>query len=577
MKKLLLMGSPNIGKSAFFSRLTGVRVVTSNYPGTTVGYSKGYVKLGEETAEVIDVPGTYTLEPLSKAEEVATDMLKEGDVIINVVDSTNLERNLFLTLQLLGKGIPTLIAMNLWDEAKHKGIKIDHNKLSQILGVPVVPTVAVTGEGIKEIIEHITEAKTVDIKQRTHDELWAEVGRIVEQIQTVSHRHHTLLERLGDASIRPFPGIPIAIAVLFGSFWLIRLIGESLIQYVFEPLFNNLWATLMMHLSDALDGGGFVHNVFVGQLIENDVGEMVIDFTQSFGILTTGLFIPFGAVLPYVFAFYLVLGFLEDFGYLPRVAVLMDTIMHRIGVHGFAIIPTLLGFGCNVPGILATRILESKRERFIVATLISIAVPCAALQAMVIGLVGGYGLQYVAIVYGTLFIVWLLLGLVLRFTVKGFSPELLIEIPPYRLPPLRALGTKLWMRMKHFIKEAVPIVILGLVVVTLLYAVGVFDYIADFFSPVVTGLLGLPKDATAAIAIGFLRKDMAVGMLGAITPALSAGQLVIGSVVLAMFFPCIATFVILFKELGLKRLLASTAIMIAVVLAAGGALKLILA
>jgi len=571
MKKLLLMGSPNIGKSAFFSRLTGVRVVTSNYPGTTVGYSKGYLKLGDETAEVIDVPGTYTLEPLSKAEEVATEMLKEGDVVINIVDSTNLERNLFLTLQLLEKGIPMLIALNLWDEAKHKGIKIDHVKLAKILGMPVVPTVAVTGEGIKKLIDHIPQAKTITVTERTHDELWTEVGRIVEQIQTVSHRHHTLLERFGDASIRPFPGILIAIAVLFGSFWLIRLIGESLIGYVFEPLFDNLWAPLMMRLSDTLGNSGFIHDVFVGELVAGQ-----IDFTQSFGILTTGLFIPFGAVLPYVFAFYLVLGFLEDFGYLPRVAVLMDTIMHRIGVHGFAIIPTLLGFGCNVPGIMATRILESKRERFIVATLISIAVPCAALQAMVIGLVGGEGLQYVVVVYATLFIVWLLLGLVLRFTVKGFSPELLIEIPPYRLPPLRALGTKLWMRMKHFIKEAVPIVMLGLVVVTLLYAAGVFNYIADFFSPVVSGLFGLPEDATAAIAIGFLRKDMAVGMLGTITPSLSAGQLVVGSVVLAMFFPCVATFVILFREIGAKRLLASTAIMIAVVLVAGAALKLIL-
>jgi len=496
-------------------------------------------------------------------------MLKEGDVVIDIVDSTNLERNLFLTLQLQEKGIPMILALNLWDEAKHKGIKIDHVKLAELLGVPVIPTVAVTGEGIKELIDHIAEAKTIDSVQRTHGELWAEVGRIVEQVQTVSHHHHTLMERLGDASIRPFPGILIAAAVLVGSFALIRIIGEGLIDYLFAPLFNNLWAPVMMRLSDALGGSGFVHDVFVGDLVEG-----AIDFEQSFGILTTGLYIPFGVVLPYVFAFYLVLGFLEDFGYLPRVAVLMDTIMHRIGVHGFAIIPTLLGFGCNVPGILATRILESKRERFIVATLISIAVPCAALQAMVFGLVGGYGLQYVVLVYATLFIVWLILGLILRFTVKGFSPELLIEIPPYRLPPLRALGTKLWMRMKQFVKEAVPIVMLGLVAITLLNVAGVFDHIADFFSPVVTGLFGLPKDAAAAIAIGFLRKDMALGMLGTLN--LSAGQLVVGSVVLAMFFPCIATFVILFRELGWKRLLASTGIMLAAVVAAGSILNLII-
>lgn len=567
--KILLLGNPNVGKSAFFHRLTGVRVVASNYPGTTVGYTKGYLKLGDETNEVIDVPGTYTLEPLSKAEEVATDMLKDGDLVINVIDSTNLERNLFLTLQLMEKGIPMLIALNMWDETKHKGIQIDIEKLESLLGVPVVPTTAITGVGIKKLAGRISEAATPTASSRSHDELWAEVGRIVEQIQQVSHHHHTWLEHLGDASIKPLPGIPIAAAVLFASFWLIRFIGESLIGYVFEPIFNNLWAPLMMRLSDLLGSGGFLHNILVGELIGGE-----IDFTQSFGILTTGLFIPLGAVLPYVVAFYLVLGFLEDLGYLPRVAVLLDTIMHRMGIHGYAIIPTLLGLGCNVPGIMATRILESKRERFIVATLISIAVPCAALQAMVIGLVGGVGWQYVAIVYATLFVVWLALGLILNLAVKGFSPELLIEIPPYRLPPPRILATKLWMRIRGFLREAIPIVMLGILVVTILYALNVFDYIADFASPVVSGLFGLPEEAASAISIGFLRKDMAVGMLGGLS--LTPSQLVVGSVVLAMFFPCIASFTVLFKELGLKRMLASTGIMLVVSLIVGSALNLIL-
>ena len=567
--KILLVGNPNVGKSVFFSRLTGVRVIASNYPGTTVEFTKGYLKLGEDKAEVIDVPGTYTLDPTSKAEQVATEMLQDGDLVINVVDATNLERNLFLTLQLLERRSPMMVALNMWDDTAHRGIHIDVKELEELLGVPVVPTVAVTGEGMKELVNRIPEAASPSAPIQTHDERWATVGRIVEQVQTVTHRHHTWLEYFSDASVKPFPGMLIAALVLFASFVIIRFIGESLIGYVFEPLFENYWAPVVMRLSDALGSSGFLHDVLVGQLIEGD-----IDFGQSFGILTTGLFIPFGAVLPYVVAFYLVLGFLEDFGYLPRVAVLLDNVMHRMGIHGYAIIPTLLGLGCNVPGILATRILESRRERFIVATLISIGVPCAALQAMVIGLVGGEGLQYVVMVYGTLFVVWVALGLVLNLTVKGFTPELLIEIPPYRWPPLRTLASKLWMRILGFLREAVPIVLLGILAITILYALNVFDYIADLAAPVVSGLFGLPSAAGAALVIGFLRKDMAVGMLG--TLGLTANQLVIGSVVLAMFFPCIASFVVLGRELGFRGLLGATAIMLVASLGVGGLLNLIL-
>jgi ferrous iron transport protein B len=422
---------------------------------------------------------------------------------------------------------------------------------------------------MKELVTRIHEAASPPVSHRTRDERWVAVGRIIEQVQTVTHRHHTWLERLGDASVKPFPGILIAVLVLLASFMVIRFIGEGLIVYVFDPLFENFWAPVMMRLSEFLGSSGFLNDILVGKLINGEV-----NFFQSFGILTTGLYIPFGIVLPYIVSFYLVLGFLEDLGYLPRIAVLLDTLMHRLGMHGYAIIPTLLGLGCNVPGILATRILESKKERFIVATLISIGIPCAALQAMIIGLVGREGWHYVAIVYGTLFVVWVILGLILNLTVKGFSPELLIEIPPYRLPSARILASKLWMRILGFLKEAIPIVMLGICVITILYALNVFDYIANFAAPVVTGLLGLPSDATAALVIGFFRKDMAVGMLGALS--LSANQLVVGSVVLAMFFPCIASFVVLARELGLKGMLAATGIMIAASLIVGSLLNLIL-
>jgi len=235
------MGNPNVGKSVIFSRLTGIRVIASNYPGTTVSYTRGFMKLGGEVAEIIDVPGTYTLEPTSEAERIALQMLSTGDLVINVVNATNLERNLYLTLQLLERDIPVVVALNMWDDTKHRGIHIDSDKLSKLLEVPVVPTVALTGEGIKELVESIPTATSPETTKRSHDERWVAVGKVVDQVQFITHRHHTWFEHLTDASVKPLPGSIIAIAVLFISFMLIRFIGESLINYVFDPFFNTLW------------------------------------------------------------------------------------------------------------------------------------------------------------------------------------------------------------------------------------------------------------------------------------------------------------------------------------------------
>lgn len=569
LKQILLIGNPNVGKSAVFSRLTGIHVIASNYPGTTVGFTQGLMKLGEETTEVIDVPGTYGLEPSCEAEEIALKMLSSGDVVINVVDATNLERNLNLTLQLLEKGIPMVVALNMWDDVGHRGIHINVSQLEELLGVPVIPTAAVTGQGIKELVENVPRASSPNFPARSHDERWVAIGHIVEQVQRVTHRHHSWLERLEDASVKPITGSFIAFVILVGTFLVVRFIGESLINYVFDPLFNNLWTPVMLRLSDLLNGSGFFHTILIGNIASGE-----INYVESFGLLTTGLYVPLAMVLPYIISFYLMLGLLEDIGYLPRLAVLMDNIMHRLGLHGYAIIPSLLGLGCNVPAVLATRILESKRERFIAATLISIAVPCAALQAMIFGLVGQRGIQYVAIVYGTLFIVWIALGFILNRFVKGFSPELLIEIPPYRLPLWRTVLRKLWMRAFGFLKEAFPIILVAVLLINILYALGIFNAIANFTAPVVTNLLGLPSAAVMALVIGFLRKDVALGMLAPL--ALSSEQLVVGSVVLAMFFPCIATFVVLIRELGITGMLKSAGVMITVALSVGGILNLIL-
>jgi len=296
--KILLMGNPNVGKSAVFSRLTGVRAIVSNYPGTTVGYTRGFMKLGEETAEVIDVPGTYTLEPTTEAEKIASQMLDTGDIVINVVDATNLERNLYLTLQLLERSIPVIVALNIWDDTRHRGIHIDLDRLEELLGVPVVPTVGLTGQGIKELVENIPRATSPQIPPRSRDERWTAIGNIIDQVQRLTHRHHTWLEHLEDASVKPLTGAIIALAILAATFLAIRFIGEGLIGYVLDPLFNNLWAPVMLRLSDLLGGTGFLHDILIGEIIGSEV-----DFVQSFGLLTTGLYVPLAMVLPYIISF----------------------------------------------------------------------------------------------------------------------------------------------------------------------------------------------------------------------------------------------------------------------------------
>jgi ferrous iron transport protein B len=566
--KILLMGNPNVGKSVVFNRLTGVDVISSNYPGTTISFTKGYINIAGNRHEVVDVPGTYTLQPTCRAEEIASEMLKTGDLIINIIDSTNLERNLNLTLQLIKKKKPMLICLNLWDETKHTGITIDLKKLEEILDLPCIPCCALTGQGIQELVKKIGEGRLSSFNfDNAHR--WNEIGKIINKVQKITHKHHTFLEFLSDISIKPLTGIPMAIIIIFLTFYLIRLIGEGFIAYVSGPIFENIWAPLMLKLSELLGHQGFIHDLLIGHLFEGE-----IDYGQSFGLLTTGIFVPLGAVLPYVLAFYIVLAFLEDCGYLPRLAVMVDVVMHRLGLHGMAVIPMILGFGCNVPGALATRILETRKERFIAATIMSIAVPCMALQAMIIGLVGKYGAIGTGIVFVTLFIVWLILGIILKHTVKGTSPEIFIEIPPYRIPYFRGLLKKIWIRLKWFIKEAVPFVLLGVLLVNLMYSLGFIQFIGKLAAPVVSVLLGLPEEAAASLFIGFLRKDLAVGML--VPMNLSLRQLIVACVVLAMYFPCVATFTTLLKELGIKDMLKSASIMIVSSIVVGSLLNLML-
>jgi len=482
-----------------------------------------------------------------------------------VVDATNLERNLFLTLELLESKKPMILVLNMWDEAERSGIEIDVKELETHLSVPVVATIALTGEGIKDLVSRLNEALTPrESKMLTEEEKWIEIGRITRDVQKVTHKHPGVLNRFSEATIKPLTGTPIALIVIFATFWMVRLIGEGLIAHLFEPLFE-LYRPLAMVISAKL-GSGMLHDLLIGKLINGE-----IDFVQSMGVLTTGIYVPLGMVLPYIVGFYLVLSLLEDSGYLPRLATLSDNVFHRLGMHGHAIVPLFLGLGCNVPGALATRTLETRKQRFISATLLGLAVPCTAKSAMIFGVLGSYGLSYVLLVFATLALVYVAAGLVLNKVVQGESPEIFLEIPPYRMPTVRMILNKTWMRIRWFLKEAIPFLFLGVLMVNVLYTIGFIEWIGRLFAPLMEGWLAIPKEAVAALLVGFFRKDLAVGML--LPLGLTAPQMVIATTVLSLYFPCVATFAVLLKELGVKDTIKSTTAMVVTALLVGGAMR----
>jgi ferrous iron transport protein B len=560
------MGNPNVGKSVIFSRLTGIEVVSANYPGTTIEYTEGRMKLGERMATLVDPPGIYSLEPTSKVEEVTGQILEQGaDVVVNVIDSTNLERNLNLTLQILERGIPTVVALNLWDVATRKGIEIDTSLLAEELGVDVVPTVAVSGQGIYDLVEAIGRAKVPHpMKFESSDQRWVRIGEISERCQRVLHRHPSLLDRLEDISLKPWTGIPIALLLLYLSFSLVIEIGEMLQLEVTDPLFTaySIFITDVVHRHISSD---LIREILVGSSPE---------LLKSFGILTTGLYIPLGIVLPFLIPFYLLLGILEDIGYLPRLSVILDAFMHRIGLHGAAILPCVLGMGCSVPAVLSVRILESPKQRYLAATLMTMAIPCASQSAMIFGILAPHGLRYIFIVYATLFLSFVVTGYLLHRLIGGESPEIFMEIPPYRMPNPKALSKKTFVRVREFLKEAVPYIGLGMLIMNFFYLSGLMHLIGEELKPVVSGLLGLPSDAATALIIGFLRKDVGIGMFAPLD--MSPVQYVIAAVVLAMYMPCVATFMVMLKELGVSGTAKSVALRLVAALVVGTALNLIL-
>lgn len=565
----LLAGNPNVGKSLIFSRLTGIGIISSNFPGTTVGLNYGTTQFKGESYDIIDIPGLYRLEEEWLIEGKKRNLFKEldYDFIVCVADASHLERNLFFVLEILQLKKPLVLMLNKFDEAQRKGIFIDVKKLSKLLGIPVIATVATTGEGLKELEKEavkLTQTPSCEAALSippTAEEKWQTIGRLIQQVQQVKHKHPSFWEHLQGWATAPATGLPLALMTLVACFFLVRFIGESLIN-VLDPLYENYYLPILDHLFAPLK-----QNI-AGLLLLGDGGE------NYFGVLTDGLHIALVDVMPYVFAFYALIGFLGELGYLPRLAVLLDRLLHKIGLHGYGSLPIMLGFGCKVPAVMGVRVLETRRERVIALALILVLAPCISQTAMIISILSPYGVKYMLMVFGALVANGLLIGSVLNYVMKGQTPELFMEIPSWQVPQLRPLAYKIWLRMKEYLLDALPLILLGILFVDLMQLAGITAWLTGVLRAPVQWLLGLPPDATPLLLLGFLRKDVSIALLEPFH--LTPQALVVACVFMSMYLPCIATFFVMLRESGWKDTLRVVSLTLGFALLTAGILRMIL-
>lgn len=542
MSRVILAGNPNTGKSLLFSRLTKTGAISANYAGTTAELKTGrFIAAGREY-ELVDGPGLYGLDGESESDRAAIGVLGQADILLDVVDATNLERNLGLTLQLLALGKPTIVCLNLWDDTRHKGIHIDSEALAGLLGVPVITVSALSGEGVNELVAALPSARPAPElpKGQGEGERWERIGAIIAKVQRLEHRHHSFLERLSDFTLNPIGGVLTAIVVLVSTLLFVRFLGEWLVSDVLSPLYTKAWAPLV---------GNVVNRIpwpFLRGLLAGYGGDPL----QSFGVLTSGVYIAFVQVFPYFVAFYLVFGFLEDSGYLPRLAVVLDRTFHRLGLHGYSSIPVMLGLGCKVPAFLSARMLTDRREKILTITLIFMSAPCLPQTSMIIAYGMNYGVGTVLAVFAVLLALAFAVNFALNRVWKGEKTDFFAEIPAYRVPRFSLMAGKLWMRVREYLGEVIPMIAVGVLAMNILEITGAIGWITKAIEGPISFLFGLPAELAPIMLLGFLRKDVSIALLAPL--ALSGRQFLVASVFLSLYTPCISAFFTLLRETGAK-------------------------
>jgi ferrous iron transport protein B len=553
--RFALIGQPNCGKSTLFNSVAGYKAETGNFSGTTVTFTESRVRVLGQVVDLVDLPGSYALDGLNPAESETRRYLdsREVDAIINVADASHLAQSLELTLELLPLNRPVVLALNMIDEAMRLGLWIDGEGLSRELGIPVLPLVASKGRGVKEVFVKALEAgKTKNIKRKIEQQnpaqRHARAMEIAARFVRRGEKRVTWRDRLDDVLLHPVWGYAFLLLVLFGFFQAVYGMGK-----IVEPP--------VLAFFDMLTQGAL--RLF---------GEGTLLWEIVLGVMQ-GIAAGVAIILPYLLPFLFGLGILEDIGYLPRVAFLMDTFMHRIGLHGKAIVPFILGYGCNVPAVMSTRSLEEPRDRYLAAALATL-VPCAARLAVVFGLVAFYlGPVAAFLLYLFNLLVIAVTGRVLSRLMPEDTPGLILEMPPYRVPTLKNVTSKAWFRVREFVVEAWPLLIAGSAVLAVLNYFD-FAYIFNWIVRPFTWLMGLPSEVGVPLIFGILRKELSLVMLGQalgttdFSASLTSQQMLVYATFVMFYLPCLATLSVLKRELGTRSMLVISALTVLVALLA---------
>jgi ferrous iron transport protein B len=564
--RIALVGNPNVGKSVLFGKLTGRYVTVSNYPGTTVAITRGRATVGAEVCDIVDTPGVNALEgPLSEDEKVTRDLLQRGgaELVVQVADARNLRRALILTSQLADFGLPMILVLNMMDEARARGVEVDAEGLAEALGIPVIEAVAPEGRGLADLRQALAATalpRAAKAAGLTHLE-WADAAagtfRTVGRLSVGRAQ-----EWLARAVREPLTGVPILLLVLYLTYLVVGVLGaQVLVGLLEEGLFGtylNPWATGAAAYLPLAWG----RDVLVG----------------DYGLVTMGLTYAIAIVLPVVTAFFLAFGFLEDSGYIPRLAIFSDRVFRAMGLNGKAVLPMVLGLGCDTMATMTTRILATPKERLIAILLLALGVPCSAQLATIMGILGGISFFAVVTLFTVVLSQMVLVGFLAARALPGERSDFIMELPPLRMPRIGNLLTKTALRVRWYLGEAVPLFLVGTALLFVLDRVGALDALAAGARPLVTGLLGLPPKAAEVFVMGFLRRDYgAAGLfLMARDGALTHVQAVVALTVMTLFVPCVANFLMIVKERGLRIGLAILTVVTIIAVGTGAVLNAVL-
>lgn len=637
-RKLTLFGSPNVGKSLIFNHLTGAYAVVSNYPGTTVEVTRGRARIGDVALEIADCPGSYSLAPVSEDERVSQSMLfdERPDLVLHVIDAKHLRRMLPLTLQLIETGLPVALDINVIDEADRLGMGIDVDALHAALGIPAAATSATTGAGLERlnaiVSGPIPEPSSLIVQYpQPIESAIARIADLLKGSYTLSRRALALLLLQRDTGARShvlredadamlaidqiiaeteawYPqslSMPIAVARQKAADAIARraltrkagaarpafadLLGRLTVHPVAGiPVL--LLALLLMYLVVGKLGAGVLVDALDKRLFGQHINPALDAFFQrlipwptwssllvgDYGVLTLGMRYAFGIILPLVGAFFLMFAVIEDSGYLPRLALMVDRLFKRIGLSGRAVIPIVLGLGCDTMATVVTRMLETRRERIIATFLLALAIPCSAQLGVILGLLSGHPLGLL-IWAGVVLGVFLLSGFLASRILPGEGSRFYLEIPPLRLPSLRNVGLKTYARLKWYAAEVIPLFLLVSVLIWLGQLTHLFPLLVAALRPLVHAI-GLPDAAADAFLFGFLRRDYGAARIFDVhaSGALSGPALLVAMVTLTLFIPCLAQFLVMQKERGLRAALAVGVIILPFALSVGYLLNLVL-